>query len=142
MTPKQRVFLIANIIIPLVLGGLIYWITSPDTLFVKAFQSIFLEDTIQQEVYVPVGLLKYIRFYFLDMLWGYSLVFALYLLCGNSAGVLRCFLIAVVFSTAMELLQLIPGIMGTFDLLDILVEGVAEGAAAFIIFSHFKEVKG
>ncbi len=143
MVHKRSLFLIINIIIPLVMGGLIYCITSPDTIFVRTLRITIFRGAITQATFVPVGLGMFIRFYFLDMLWGYALVFALVLLWGNSAEVLRCFLIAVAFSVVMESLQLVPAVLGTFDLLDILAEVVAEGAAALFIKSFYaKEVKG
>jgi hypothetical protein len=76
----------------------------------------------------------------LDMMWGYALVFALYFIMGNNAaGLTKLIMIASFFSTVMELLQLTPFVRGTFDVLDIIVEILAEATAVFIIKKHFME---
>ena len=67
------------------------------------------------------------------MLWGYSLVFAVYMIIDNNAASMRMLIYVLVFSTFLELLQLLPTVPGTFDLLDMLVEGVAEILAVIII---------
>ena len=46
---------------------------------------------------------------------------------------IRILIYVLVFSTFLELLQLLPTVPGTFDLLDMLVEGVAEILAVIII---------
>ncbi len=50
-------------------------------------------------------------------------------------------MIVAVFSAVMEVIQLSPIIPGYFDLLDILVEALAEMFAAFIIKNHYEEAK-
>ena len=88
------------------------------------------------------GLFRFVRYYLLDMLWAYALVFALYFSIGNNAARLKtAFVIAVVFSAVMEAVQLSPIIPGYFDLLDILVEALAEAFAAFIIKNHYEEAR-
>lgn len=67
------------------------------------------------------------------MLWGYSLVFAVYMIIDDNAASMRILIYVLVFSTFLELLQLLPTVPGTFDLLDMLVEGVAEILAVIII---------
>ena len=67
------------------------------------------------------------------MLWGYSLVFAVYMIIDNNAASMRMLIYVLVFSIFLELLQLLPTVPGTFDLLDILVEGASEMLAVIII---------
>ena len=67
------------------------------------------------------------------MLWGYSLVFAVYMIIDDNAASMRILIYVLVFSIFLELLQLLPTVPGTFDLLDMLVEGVAEILAVIII---------
>jgi glycopeptide antibiotics resistance protein len=72
------------------------------------------------------------------MVWGYSLVFALFICSGNNTvGLLRIFIVAVVFSIAMESLQLTNIVRGTFDVFDIMVEVLSEGVAVFIIQKYY-----
>ena len=67
------------------------------------------------------------------MLWGYSFVFAVYMIIDNNAASMRMLIYVLVFSIFLELLQLLPTVPGTFDLLDILVEGASEMLAVIII---------
>ncbi len=139
---KRRISFVANIIFPLLLGTLIYWFASPDVIFVEAVRSLWGESIKSGQGTVFRGVFQFVRYYLLDMLWAYALVFALYFSIGNSAARLKtAFVIAIVFSVVMEVIQLSPIIPGYFDLLDILVEALAEMFAAFIIKNHYEEAK-
>ncbi len=139
---KRRIVFVANIILPLLLGTLIYWYTSPDVIFVEAVRSWCGDTGKSGQGMVLGGLFRFVRYYLLDMLWAYALVFTLYFSIGNNAARLKmAFVIAVVFSAVMEVVQLSTIIPGYFDLLDILVEVVAETFAAFIIKNHYEEAK-
>jgi len=84
--------------------------------------------------------MRFVRNYLLDMLWGYALVFALSLFTGNNTAEIRkIFIIAVIFSAVMEILQLTSIAKGTFDVFDIIVEFLAEVTAVFIIKKHYSE---
>ena len=68
-----------------------------------------------------------------DMLWAYALVFSLMLVTGNkTADVWKMFVIAGMFSTIMEVLQVTGCVKGTFDVMDIIVEIIAELMAVFL----------
>ena len=82
--------------------------------------------------------MQFVRNYFLDMMWGYALVYALYLFTGNdTAELMKILIIAFIFSAIMEVLQLTPFVRGTFDIFDIIVEFLAEVSAVFIIKKYF-----
>ena len=131
---KNRVFLLVNIIFPLLVGAVIYWFTSTDVIFVEAVRSFWGMPRHTWISNTDGGIFRIIRYYLSDILWAYALVFALYFSIGNSAArVKTAFAIAVVFSAVMEVIQLSPVIPGTFDMNDILVEVMAETIAALII---------
>ena len=135
---NKKVLLVANIIFPLLLGTLLYLIIAPNVIFVSVLGKFTGSDFInfsQPESFIEF----FARYYMMDMLWGYSLVFALFVCLGNNAAVKNVFIMAFVFSTAMELLQLTSVVPGCFDELDIVMEGIAEAIAAFIIKTHFYE---
>ena len=137
---KKRI-MILHIICPIVIGALVYCMVSPNVIFIKR-----MEDLIGGSVYMPVfrtdcAFLRLLRNYLPDMMWGYSLVFALFCIIGNhGAGVRKVFLIAFLFSAAMEMVQKTSFIPGTFDVFDIFAEFLAEVAAIYIIHkSHSRE---
>ncbi|SEM38823.1 hypothetical protein SAMN04487770_13633 [Butyrivibrio sp. ob235] len=139
---KRRIFFVANIIVPLLLGAVIYCLTSPDVIFMEAVRSLWGMPVLSEQGTVHRGIWKFIRYYLLDVLWAYALFFALYFSIGNNAAKLKmAFMIAVLFSTVMEAIQLFPIIPGYFDLLDILVEVLAETFAALIIKTHYEEAR-
>ena len=136
---KRTVFLIINILIPIGLGAVIYYLVSPDVLFVKQID-LLLGKAMHFEVANDISVVKFIRNYFLDMLWAYALVFALSLIiCRNAAQLWETFMIAFIFSAILELLQITPVVQGTFDIWDIMVELIAELVAVFIIKISFLE---
>lgn len=133
MRTNKKIFLL-NIIIPIVIGTSIYYLLSPQVIFVKKIDSILGINFHFTYVISQNVIFQLIRYYFLDMLWGYALVFALFfILDNNTAELLKSFVIACSFSTTMELLQTTPFAKGTFDVYDIIVEFLAEVFAVFII---------
>jgi hypothetical protein len=137
---KKRIFLFANIFFPLFIGTAIYFLTSPDVVFVEVINRIWGMYTLLDQSIVNEGIGLFIRYYLMDMFWAYALVFALYVAIGNTAARTEMAIgIAIVFSVAMEVIQLSPIIPGVFDVLDILVEIIAGAFAAYIIKKHYEE---
>lgn len=130
----RKTILALNIICPVMTGALIYYLMSPDVIFVRTTDAIIGGVINIHRNPIDNLFLKLLRNYFLDMLWGYALVFALFYIIGNNAvKTEKIFWIAFSFSTAMEFLQIVPFVKGTFDILDIGAEFLAEAFAAFII---------
>ena len=125
----KKYIVYANISIPILAGSLLYYVTSPQVMFVQNIDRLLgvslhvgMENTF---VVMP------------DMLWAYALVFSLMLVTGNkTAYVWKMFVIAGMFSTIMEVLQVTGCVKGTFDVMDIIVEIIAELMAVFIIKRH------
>ena len=135
---KGQFFVILNALLPILLGAAIYYFIFPEVVFVQKIDSLTGLHFHIQSLMVNNFLIRFLRNYLLDMMWGYALIFTLYFILGNNtAGLWRIFLIAVVFSAVMEILQLTPVAKGTFDICDMLVEFIAEAVAVFIIKKHF-----
>lgn len=131
---KGNKALIFNMIIPIFIGGVIYYIMSPDVLFVKLIDGFIGESLHIFQVYEDNVILRVIRNYFLDMLWGYALVFALFLVFGNDTAKLKIiFILAFIFTVTMEFLQLSSIAGGTFDVWDIATMFLSEVLAVFVI---------
>lgn len=132
---KKSAFITLNILIPLFIGGTLYYFWAPDAIFVEIIDRFTGRETCQSIIVLNNGFLRFLRFYFLDMCWGYALIFSLYAILGNNTAGFnwKIFLLAFVFSASMEILQMTPLVKGTFDVFDILCETFAEGIADFII---------
>ena len=128
---NKSVFMLSNILLPLLAGASLYVISSPNVIFLRYFK--LRVDVASEFINVYIWFWPILRNYIPDMLWGYSLVFAVYMIIDDNAASMRMLFYVLVFSIALELLQLFPMIPGTFDLLDIFVEGVAEMLAVIII---------
>lgn len=84
-------------------------------------------------------MVRFVRFYLLDALWAYALMFCLFIILGNTLTALKkSIVISVVLSIVMELLQLLNVVVGTFDICDIFVEIVAIFITSIIIIKHLK----
>lgn len=84
-------------------------------------------------------MVRFVRFYLLDALWAYALMFCLFIILGNTLTALKkSIVISVVLSIVMELLQLLNVVVGTFDICDIFVEIEAIFIASIIIIKHLK----
>lgn len=135
----KKCFAWANVVIPILAGSLFYYITSPDVIFVKNIDRIMGTG-----LYVGVEntFVRIVRSYVPDMLWAYALVFSLVAVTGNrTADVWKMSALAGAFSIIMEVLQLTGCIRGTFDVMDIIVEIIAELMAVFIIKRHDNDMR-
>ena len=123
-----------NILVPIIIGAAIYYVISPNVIFVQQLDSLLAREIHVNTAYSNTSIIRFVRNYLLDMMWGYALVFALFFVMGNNtADLKKIFLPAFLFTLAMEFLQLTPIAHGTFDLWDIFVEFLAEAVAVFII---------
>ena len=112
----KKIFIYANISLPILAGSLFYYVTSPQVIFVQNIDSLL---GVSLHVGTENTFVVNLRSYMPDMLWAYALVFSLML-----------------FSTIMEVLQVTGCVKGTFDVMDIIVEIIAELMAVFIIKKH------
>ena len=128
---KKAVLL--NVIIPIMLGGVIYYIFTPEVIFVERIDEV-LGLNCHIEISSMNFVWQFVRNYFLDMLWGYALVFALFYIFDNGAAKLvAVFIISFMTSCIIEMLQLFSIARGTFDLWDITWMLFAELVAVFVI---------
>lgn len=116
------------------IGALTYYVISPDVIFVQQIDSFLGIDNHGYDIAHASSAIRFVRLYFLDMTWGYALVFALYLLTGNNtADLIKLLILAIAFSAVLEFLQITSLVKGTFDVIDIVAEALAEMVAVFII---------
>ena len=99
----MRRYFILNIIVPLVVGALIYYILFPDIIFVKT-----IDELIGVSFHIPVKIgnviIRYLRYYLLDLLWAYSLMSLISMMFKDSKAV---YVISFVFIIAMEMIQMV-----------------------------------
>lgn len=130
-------FMYMNIAVSMILGSLIYYLISPEVIFVEKIDGM---TDWKLHIGYENKAIKIIRSYVPDILWAYALMFSLVVITGNkTAGIWKMYVVAVLFSTIIELLQLTGAIKGTFDIADIIVELIAELIAVFIIKVHYEE---
>lgn len=130
---KEIAFVVMNIAIPLAFGGLFYCAFAPDVILVKWVSSHLGSHTIRSNI-VDTPVLLFMRNHLLDMLWSYSLVFAIQLIIGGKKkSVLSITVLVTLLGTTLELLQFTGVILGTSDVLDVVFEAVAAAIAGLII---------
>ena len=115
----KKYIVYANISIPLLAGSLFYYVTSPQVIFVQNIDRLL---GVSLHVGMENTFVVNLRSYMPDMLWAYALVFSLMLVTGNkTAYVWKMFVIAGMFSTIMEVLQVTRCVKGTFDVMGIFI---------------------
>lgn len=135
---SRKAIMLLHIICPITAGALIYCLAAPDVIFIKKAED-FIGWTVHLQMF-PAGsaLLRFVRNYLPDMMWGYSLVFTLFYIIGNNAAsIWKVFWMAFPFSVVMEMMQKTSFVSGTFDVFDIVVEFLAEVIAACIIYKLY-----
>ena len=133
MGKKNFRFYLFNICIPLIIGGILYYLFFPNVSFVRMADSV-LPFTFDRSVFFIV-IPKLVRNYIFDLLWAYSLTFALYMIVSDSQRRFQalCFL-AIPVILFSEAIQLLPYISGTFDFFDIMIELLACFTAIIILY--------
>ena len=135
--PKRNVLFTVNIIIPLIIGLFIY-LTKPSSTYLSDFLLGF------RSVLPTIGYPEIIDFYACDFLWAYSMFFCFRLTLGDALKGkhnLTVIMVTGVVAIILETLQLIKGVPGTFDLMDIVTELIAVTVAfllTIIIERRFK----
>ena len=133
MLKNKNLFIFLNVAIPLFIGLLIYLLCYQNTYINSFFQTIL--DCQLPRFYSSSYFYKFLTGWACDILWAYSLTFAL-LFCFNDFK--RNLIISLILSASLsfliEILQLLNVINGTFDIFDIILEFTANFVAV-IIFS-------
>ena len=141
MNIKNIKLCILNVILPLLAGFIYYYLFCPDVILIKKIDSI-LKVKYHIQIANTNFMVRFARFYLLDALWAYALTHCLFIVLGNTLTALKeSFVISVVMSVTMELLQLFNMVVGTFDICDIFVEIAAVFIASIIIIKHLKGEK-
>ena len=123
----KKKYLAINVLVPLLIGAVIYYLFFPKTIFVALidkFLGFSYHITINPNCFVRI-----LRCYLLDFLWAYAFTSFVVWILEYKKWVLA---LTAVFMVSMELLQLFFPALGTFDIFDILAEIVAGIIAVFI----------
>lgn len=124
-TKLRTYYFMMNIAIPIIGGVFIYIIARPDT-YISQWIYRLLGVSLSSEklrVAMPSLFWIFICNYAADILWAYSLTFAVCIVLSDSLkNYLPIFIICIVFEIIMELSQLLDALPGTFDLWDIALE--------------------
>ncbi len=131
--------IIVCVVLPLVVGGLLYYIFCPEVIFVKKLDSF---ANINAHVKMSGALAKPLRIfrnYFFDLLWAYALASMIYLFIENNARAgIWSICGATLFGALLEVFQLFGVSLGTFDFWDIFIE-CGGAVAGVIIIKNYKE---
>lgn len=127
-------FYILNIVLPLVIGTIVYLYVKPSAPISQLIYFLLHIETPVLNI-KPTGVHRFIQYYLCDILWSYSLTFALSLYLGKDR-LLLTYDIAASFSTLVEVIQLLPQVLGSFDIFDIIVQLIACTISIHIITFH------
>ena len=79
----KKMFIYANISLPILAGSLLYYVTSPQVMFVQNIDRLL---GVSLHVGTENTFVVNLRSYMPDMLWAYALVFSLMLVTGNKTA--------------------------------------------------------
>ena len=138
-------FILGNIFIPLVFGGVFYVFFRTES-----YISVFILGLTRKSEEISTSLKKinhylplFFRNHFCDILWAYALTFSCYLAAScQGKDLIRIMIYAVLFEIMVELLQLSAGFPGTFDPLDMILEFMATAMGTVILFLWKNKKRG
>ena len=133
---KLLYHVIIHSVVPIMMGACIYILFRPDTYISQWIYRLFdmsLQSKKLREL-LPFWLLAFLCNFACDILWAYSLTFAIYIIFVNSPiNILFIFVVSIVFEAGIEFMQLACILPGTFDWLDISLEICATAIASLEI---------
>ena len=121
MDERRIIYYFANMFIPLTIGCVLYYVFCPDVFFVRVIDCA-LRCGFHIELNSDWLIVRLCRFYLFDVLWAYSLTFAVISISNYVFNTWIMFAGIIVFEIIMELLQVIAVIPGTFDIWDMVAE--------------------
>ena len=130
---KYYIFFMVCVLLPLLLGGILYYIFCPNVFFVKCIDSV-TEIEVHLRPDMNNLIMRLVRFYGFDIIWAFSftnMFFILVSILHNWRN--RYILIPIVFVSSIELLQKTDIMHGTFDYIDIVVQIIGSLFAMVII---------
>ncbi len=137
---QRRFFYWLNICIPLLVGLILYLSFRKDA-FISVFWGKYLPLPAPLFKSLPEWLSLFLRNYASDILWAYSLGFAIQLVLGRSKrSRLHTLVVCLCFEVILEVLQRFGVIRGTFDYLDILLEACSI-CLALLVIKVFEEAQ-
>ena len=133
---RKIVFVLIAVAMPLIIGGIFYYIFCPEVYFVKVIDNYTkLNMHISTNVYGNMWL-RILRYHMFDYLWVFAFTNALFLVFDNSnKGIWGSCICSVLVGSVLEVFQLVGITNGTFDIRDILLEMFGAFTATFIIKS-------
>lgn len=126
---------IINTVVPIIIGGALYYFFFPKVLFVEWIDSL-LKTGIHFDTENSSLLVAVLRNQILDAIWSYSFCNLLYLIIREGKREVLCFIFPTLLGTTMEILQKVGVVTGTFDYWDIVAEG-AGSALAYILIKMY-----
>lgn len=145
---RQRVFVLkrkyllffVNICFPLAIGLLMYLFCYKNTYINIGFEKLF--NFSRPYFYFDNNFHRFLTCYACDILWAYSLTFALcFCFKDFKKPLLICSVLSILLAIVIELLQINRIIHGTFDIWDIILEISAILFAVIIIKKEFLKWK-
>jgi len=127
----KKIKTLYNVVLPLLIGAVIYYLFFPNVLFVIRIDSI-----LGFGFHLPISSVKnnfillVTRCFMLDMLWAYAFTWLSYLILEKYKVAIT---ISAIFCILIEVIQIFSFVPGTFDVLDIIFEIVAVLLAAILI---------
>lgn len=123
-----------------VFGGLVIYLTLRQNTFIHLFIGERLSDKLYIQHSQNNFLFIFLKYYFVDLLWGISLSFALIAVTEivSFKRIIFCSLFSFIFGLLFEIIQYYDLVNGTFDFIDIFMYLIAALISAVINIIIFK----
>ncbi len=136
---RSSLFYALHVLLPLLLGFLLYVLLRPEVMAVRVVFSLLPFDLPQPPQWPDAAspVIRLLRCHAADFLWGYALAMALFWVgdrYGHPPG--KSIGLSIFADLLMELLQLTPLLSGVFDPWDIFTQILGTGIAACTVADY------
>ncbi|MBR4768522.1 MAG: hypothetical protein IK088_06055 [Lachnospiraceae bacterium] len=132
---RYEFFWWSGILIPIILGAVLYCMMSSDSFFSSLVRRFFTMEGGKSE-FVEKAFIA-VCMYGRDFLWSYALVFAIsYCFRGSFKGLKKAFLIVLGFEVIVEILKTALMIGGKFDIWSVVTVLIGNVAAIAVVLIH------
>ncbi len=123
--------IIMFVCIPMIVGGILYYLLDPNVIFFRLLHIGY--GCVESNCFV-----RFVRNHFMDMIWSFSLLSSVFIIANRDINRKVLLFVVTIFVVLFEYGQKVGIILGTFDMVDVVLEVVSIMTAYIMVTKKLK----